>query len=85
MSSISNTKLSRWKVGSCGFTLILGQPSLKMTNKMCFLMPCVGNRDPIAETVAVVMDEAVKKEQNKIFQVLINRLNECRKVRLTCD
>ncbi|TWW62192.1 signal transducer and activator of transcription 2 isoform X1 [Takifugu flavidus] len=27
----------------------------------------------------VVTDEAVKNEQNKIFQVLINRLNECRK------
>lgn len=50
---------------------------------LAFLYPVSSrNCDFTLETVAVVMDEAVKKEQNKLFQVLINRVNECRKVRL---
>lgn len=40
------------------------------------------NRDFTLETAAAVTDEAVKKDQEKHFQVLINNVNQCRKVRL---
>lgn len=86
MSLISNTKPSRWKVGSCTFTLICGQCFRKMTDKMtcrlCLWSVSYGNCDSTLETTAVVTDQAVKKEQDRQLQVLINRLDECRKVQL---
>lgn len=45
---------------------------------ICFCLSCM-------ETVILlwklaVVDEAVKKEQMRVCQLLINRLNECKKV-----
>lgn len=54
----------------------------EMTRRLCLWSVSYGNCDSTLETTAVVTDQAVKNDQDKQLQVLINRLDECRKVRL---
>lgn len=95
-SLILNTKPTKWKVSrlkalvifACSDNIIWGWVMKWHESQLhvLFSLVCLIWKlwSHCGNSYAAVVDEAVKKEQVKIFQLLINRLNDCRKVWSYC-
>lgn len=82
MSLILNTKPTCWKVSALkiseGFSCLL---TVLWVTSACrlYVLLCLPWKLTV-ETEAATADEALKREQFKTLQMLVNKLNECRKV-----